>query len=236
MSKTTKKPAAKKAAGGRFATRPAVPASVGVQIIEEGTERFLGRMAPEDLEQFDPQFEGKVVMHASSVKPKRFAGGSGRMVKMLVKSTEPLKRDVRSRFFSVGPMDAQERVELIRAGVPADVINQVAHRMHVHKQVVYDVLSLPRSSMDRAIANKGRLSKEHSERLLGLQTLVKLVEKIVEESGDPTGFDASSWVGQWLERPQPALAGARPADYMDTMEGQRLVQGLLLKAQAGVYV
>lgn len=43
------------------------------------------------------------------------------------------------------------------------------------------------------------------------------------------------WVGEWLERPSPALGGAKPADFMDTMEGQGLVTRLLLQSQVGVF-
>jgi hypothetical protein len=53
--------------------------------------------------------------------------------------------------------------------------------------------------------------------------------------GTAEGFDASRWVGEWLERPLPALGGAKPAEYMDTMEGQELISRLLAQAQSGAY-
>ena len=58
---------------------------------------------------------------------------------------------------------------------------------------------------------------------------------MVEESGDPQGFDAAAWLSTWIEEPLPALGGARPVDIMDTMEGQALVSTLLAQIQSGAY-
>jgi hypothetical protein len=58
---------------------------------------------------------------------------------------------------------------------------------------------------------------------------------MVEESGDPAGFDAAHWVADWLAKPLPALGGATPASYMDTFEGQKLVAELLSMSQSGAY-
>ena len=35
--------------------------------------------------------------------------------------------------------------------------------------------------------------------------------------------------------PSPALGGDKPADYMDTIEGQRIVSNLLAMMQSGAY-
>ena len=45
----------------------------------------------------------------------------------------------------------------------------------------------------------------------------------MEESGDPTGFNAAHWVAGWLSEPLTALGGRPPADLMDTAEGRPLV-------------
>ena len=57
----------------------------------------------------------------------------------------------------------------------------------------------------------------------------------VEESGDPTDFDAPAWTATWLDRPLPALGGRKPADFMDTAEGQQLVSNLIARMQSGAY-
>ncbi len=49
------------------------------------------------------------------------------------------------------------------------------------------------------------------------------------------GFDAARWLGQWIERPQPALGGAKPADFLDTPTGVEVVARLLRSIESGSY-
>jgi putative toxin-antitoxin system antitoxin component (TIGR02293 family) len=128
-----------------------------------------------------------------------------------------------------------ERVQMIRKGVPATVLEKIVRRMDIPKEQLYTTLRLPRSTVDRKIRNNGTLSAEHSERVIGLERLIGQVEAMVAQSGNPAGFNANRWVGEWLERPLPALGGAKPADFMDTMEGQELVARLLAQSQSGAY-
>ena len=65
--------------------------------------------------------------------------------------------------------------------------------------------------------------------------LVGQVQQIVEESGNPEGFDASLWVAQFIDAPHPALGGRRPADLMRTDEGFRMVSTLIAQMQSGAY-
>ena len=61
------------------------------------------------------------------------------------------------------------------------------------------------------------------------------MQRIVEESGDPCGFDAQSWTAKWLQDSVPALGGACPASYMGTLEGRMLIKSLLMQEQGGAY-
>lgn len=128
-----------------------------------------------------------------------------------------------------------ERVQMIREGVPAIFLERIVRKMGIPKERLYATLRLPRSTVDRKIRNNEALSPEHSERVIGLERIIGQVEVMVGESGDPQDFDANRWVGEWLERPLPALGGARPAEFMDTMEGQELVSRLLAQSQSGAY-
>ena len=65
--------------------------------------------------------------------------------------------------------------------------------------------------------------------------VVGQAEAMVKESGNPRRFDAAKWVGAWLEEPQPALGGKRPAELMDTAEGRGMVADLLARMQSGAY-
>lgn len=128
-----------------------------------------------------------------------------------------------------------ERIELIKEGVSAAEVVQFAERLDTSKELLMRWLGLPRATIDRKAKARQNLSTEQSERVLGLAKLIGQVQTMVQESGDPDGFDAARWVGQWLERPNPALGGCRPAQFMDTVEGQQLVSALLAKTQSGAY-
>lgn len=60
------------------------------------------------------------------------------------------------------------------------------------------------------------------------------VEKMVSESGDPKGFDATAWVGHWIRQPNPAL-GCCPVELFDDADGRARVVQLLSMAQSGAY-
>ncbi len=128
-----------------------------------------------------------------------------------------------------------EFVTRVRAGVPARHLVRIVERMDIPKERLYAFLRLPRSTLNRKIRNHESLPAEYTERVLGLERLVGQVTEMVAQSGNPAGFDADRWVGAWLDRPLPVLGGAKPADFMDTMEGQRLITQLLAQSQSGAY-
>lgn len=127
------------------------------------------------------------------------------------------------------------QITRIREGVPAREVISLAAELGLTKSHLYKALGYPRSTVDRQISSNKRLSPEHTERFLAARSLVELVERIVDESGDPEGFNAAAWLGQWLEQPQSALAGQRPGDFLDTYVGIEFVRNLLLRAQTGAY-
>jgi uncharacterized protein (DUF2384 family) len=96
-------------------------------------------------------------------------------------------------------------------------------------------LALSRATTSRKEKDAIVLSKDESERVLGIETLIGMAQTMVEQSGDPTGFDAARWVSAWLTKPLPALAGETPASYLHTFEGQKLVTELLAMSQSGAY-
>jgi len=65
--------------------------------------------------------------------------------------------------------------------------------------------------------------------------LVQTVQRIVDESGDGKDFDAKAWLEEWINQPNPALGGAKPVSYLDTMAGRLLLRNLLLRSQSGAF-
>jgi putative toxin-antitoxin system antitoxin component (TIGR02293 family) len=107
--------------------------------------------------------------------------------------------------------------------------------MGITRESLFNVLGLPKSTIERKITHNQVLPPDQGERILGLAKLVGQVQVMVEQSGDPRGFDAAEWVASWIAVPSPALGGDTPASYMDTSEGQELVSGLIAKMQSGAY-
>ncbi|VTU20642.1 putative toxin-antitoxin system antitoxin component [Variovorax sp. PBL-H6] len=128
-----------------------------------------------------------------------------------------------------------ERVELVKAGVPAQMAVTVAKAMGVSKDSLYQTLGLPRATIDRKLKDGKALSRDESSRVLGIARLVGQAQAIIDESGEPAGFNAAQWVGQWLAQPVGALGGRTPGELMDTAEGQAIVSNLLDRAVSGAY-
>jgi len=127
-------------------------------------------------------------------------------------------------------------IPAIRTGVPAERIFKVAVDMRRPKEQIMKMLHISRATVGRKMKNGAeRLSPEQSERVIGLERLIGQVQVMVDESGDPAGFDAAQWVANWIEEPVPALGGAKPADYLDTIAGQQLISRLLAQMQSGAF-
>ena len=131
--------------------------------------------------------------------------------------------------------DPMERVTLVKTGVPAADFVELASNMKMTKERLASTLGLARATVDRKIRDNKLLSSDESSRLLGMASLVGQVQSMVAESGQPQGFDAGAWVSHWLDQPVPALGGRRPAELMDTPEGQGIVSRLVAQMQSGAY-
>lgn len=152
-----------------------------------------------------------------------------------VNATTPKRFRTITDFSGVYRMNPVERIAVIKSGVPASEMARIAKLMNWPKERLFKLLDLPRATVYRKASSNQRLSKEQSERAVGIARLVGQVQVMVEESGNPAGFDAAIWVADWLDRPVPALGGKQPSEFMDTVEGQELVSNLLLKIQSGAY-
>lgn len=135
-------------------------------------------------------------------------------------------------FYSADPIT---RVHAIKAGIPAKFVEELVADMHVPKEWLLPTLGISTATFNRKKNKSEPLSKDDSERVMGIARLVGQVQNMVQESGDSTGFNAAQWVAQWLDDPLPALGGMKPKDLMDTAEGQAIVSDLISRAQSGAY-
>lgn len=73
-----------------------------------------------------------------------------------------------------------------------------------------------------------------SECVIGFADLVGQLKAIIQESGDPEGFDAAVWMSRWHNDPVPALGGMRPIDLMDTVGARSRVHDTRTVAERGL--
>jgi putative toxin-antitoxin system antitoxin component (TIGR02293 family) len=128
-----------------------------------------------------------------------------------------------------------ERIDMIRRGVPASEAKRIFTELPIGQGAGFKALNLSTATVNKKAKHGDTLSPEESERVVGFAKLVGQLEAMVQDSGDPTNFDAPAWMARWLTEPLPALGGVRPADLVDTMEGQGLVSAALAKIQSGAY-
>jgi putative toxin-antitoxin system antitoxin component (TIGR02293 family) len=166
------------------------------------------------------------VPRATRIKIPKATGNTAKVAKATTASVDGLAA------FNLPP---QGRIAVIRQGIPASMIGSLSTRMGISKEMLLTSLGLSRATISRKERQATALSPDESERVLGVEALIGLVQKMVNESGDPVGFDAARWVGRWITGPVPALGGKTPASYLDTFEGQKLVANLLAMSQSGAY-
>lgn len=138
-------------------------------------------------------------------------------------------------FRDIYMLDPLARVFMIKSGLTAKFIDEMAGEMHKPREWLLATVGVSSSTFKRKKQESKPLSKDDSERVLGMARLVGQVQTMVEQSGDPGAFDAAEWVGRWLDNPVPALGGRRPTELMDTVEGQTIVSNLLARIQSGAY-
>ncbi len=133
------------------------------------------------------------------------------------------------------PMD---QVALERAGLPAAVVAGLARLMAVPRVRIFEMMNLPRATMEKKISDDEVLTGVANRRALNLLRLLAHACAIVKDStsAEAEHFDVARWLGRWIETPQPALGGKRPADLLDTETGASMVERTLGAMRSGAYL
>lgn len=128
-----------------------------------------------------------------------------------------------------------ERIDMIKHGLPAVEAKRIIADLAIGQGAALKALNLSTATVNKKAKQAHTLSPAESERVIGIARLVGQLEAMIQESGNPKGFDAVAWMSRWLQEPLSSLGGARPIDLMDTMEGQTLVSTALAQMQGGAY-
>lgn len=138
------------------------------------------------------------------------------------------------RIVAATPM---EIVEIERNGVQGVIIKALAVSMGIPAQRFFSILRVPKATAEKKAAAGECVSGAPGHAAVGMIRLLGIAQEIVANSTAPEAknFDASKWLGQWIERPQPALGGRKPADLIDTPTGVEVVARLLGAIESGAY-
>ena len=176
------------------------------------------------------------------VEPGNFHSEFARITKVLDEQIEPMllaahvrTKDTPMVIFDLPP---QERIDIVKQGLPVDTIKELAGALKKPLLYTQALLGFPQSTMARKGKEGGLLNQDQSERVVQIVSLIGLTEQIVADYGDPErakDFDASAWLGAWIERPQPSLGMKKPSEYLDTATGIEMIQTLLKRIAVGAF-
>lgn len=145
---------------------------------------------------------------------------------------EPERLDAFVRCVNLAP--PMQLLETERAGVDAAFLGDLAKRMDVSYSHLAEVVGIPKATAARKLSNN---EKVNGAAAIALARLLALAGEIVEDSTAPqaASFDTAKWLGQWIERPQPALGGHKPSELLDTPTGVSMVTKLLGAIRSAAY-
>lgn len=128
-------------------------------------------------------------------------------------------------------------VEIERQGVLGSFIKDLSRRMEIPSSRIFAILGVPKATAEKKAAAGERVEGRGGQAAIGMIKLLGIAQEIVANStaSEAKTFDATKWLGQWIERPQPALGGRKPADLLDTPTGVELVARLLGSIESGAY-
>ena len=131
-----------------------------------------------------------------------------------------------------------DQVEIEREGLPAIVVAGLAQVMAVPRIRIFEMMNLPRATMEKKISDDEVLTGVANSRALNLLRLLAHAREILKDStsAEAARFDVARWLGRWIETPQPALGGKKPADLLDTEIGASMVERTLGAVRSGAYL
>ncbi len=131
-----------------------------------------------------------------------------------------------------------ERIKVERQGVPGKVVSGLMRDIATTAGAFGRITGIPKATFTKKMARNEVFAGASGQSIVGLIDLINRVEAMVQVEGETPEtqhFDAAKWVGEWIQRPQPALGGVTPAELMDTPSGRDAVMRLLGAIQSGAY-
>lgn len=130
-----------------------------------------------------------------------------------------------------------ELVETERHGVSSEFLKALSRKLDVPQMRVFEMVGVPKATIAKKIASKEVVSGNRGQAAIGVAKLLAKAQEIVRNStsDEAQGFDSAKWLGKWLDIPQAALGGRKPAELLDTPTGIAMVLKLLGAIESGAY-
>lgn len=129
-------------------------------------------------------------------------------------------------------------IELERRGVPHAFVAALSQRMAVPLPRMQELMRISRATAARKRSDENSLiGGAAGTAATAIVKLMGMAQRIVNQSTSPEarGFDVRKWFGAWIDLPQPALDGKKPADLLDTPSGIEAVARVLGALESGAY-
>jgi putative toxin-antitoxin system antitoxin component (TIGR02293 family) len=116
------------------------------------------------------------------------------------------------------------KIDAIRRGLPARVVDGMAEYLDVSKHVIFGVLHIPESTAHKLIKDNRPLDSVASERVVRVADIIRMAE------GSFGGREAAT---RWLKTANLGLGGATPLSMLDTEPGAGEVRRILSSIDSG---
>lgn len=110
------------------------------------------------------------------------------------------------------------KIELIRTGVVARVVDDMVEYLDVPKTVIFAILHTPESTAHKLIRDNRTLDSAASERVVRVADIARMAQET---------FGGRKAAAQWLRSSNLALGGATPLSMLDTEPGAGEVRRIL---------
>ena len=116
------------------------------------------------------------------------------------------------------------KIDAIRSGLPARVVDDMAEYLDVPKHVIFGVLHTPESTAHKLIKDNRPLDSAASERVVRIADTIRTAEAT---------FGGRSAATLWLKTANLGLGGATPLSMLDTEPGAGEVRRILSSIDYG---
>jgi len=114
----------------------------------------------------------------------------------------------------------------VKGGLPPTIVDQGAEYLGVSKSEFADMLQMSSSSLSRWTRGKMVMPQAESDRVARVARVTLIVEDALGSHEDAV---------EWLNSTIPALGNVKPLAMLGSDSGVKIVEDLLVRAQAGVY-